>query len=230
MWCGLSPRIRSRCDGEAGVEHERAEELGREEDVVVARASATWRSRCCTTGRAGRRRPPRRAPAPRRAAPAHRRSGGSPPGRPARARCAWPSAMPVSSTVWWPSTCRSPCASTVRSSRACRRQRLEHVVEEADPGVDRGLAAPVEVDPDVQVGLLGGAADLADARSRALLIVPQPRICSSAAAAASMSSGVPIEIRRQSASSGEPRHRARGCRGRREPAEHLPRGRALAAG
>ena len=33
---------------------------------------------------------------------------------------AWPSTMPVSSTVWWPSTCRSPRASTVRSSRPWR--------------------------------------------------------------------------------------------------------------
>ena len=40
--------------------------------------------------------------------------------------------MPVSSTVWCPSTCRSPWASTVRSSSAVPRERVEHVVEEAD--------------------------------------------------------------------------------------------------
>ena len=33
---------------------------------------------------------------------------------------AWPSAMPVSSTVWWSSMCRSPFAFTVMSISECR--------------------------------------------------------------------------------------------------------------
>jgi len=42
-------------------------------------------------------------------------------------------------------------------------KRLEHVVEEPDAGAHARLAASVEVHPDVEVGLFGGAADLADA-------------------------------------------------------------------
>ena len=43
------------------------------------------------------------------------------------------------------------------------RERVEHVVEEPDPGLHRRVTAAVQVHPDVQVGLLGGAADLTSA-------------------------------------------------------------------
>jgi hypothetical protein len=41
-------------------------------------------------------------------------------------------------------------------------QRLEHVVEEADAGAHAGFAPAVQHHDDVEVGLLGGAADLTD--------------------------------------------------------------------
>ncbi len=83
-------------------------------------------------------------------------------------------------------------------------QRLEHVVEEADAGLDPGLAAAVEHRPgrgDRFPWWCGG--------SRPTRTVTGPpgsaaRICSSALSTASMSSSVPIEIRRHSASSAAP--------------------------
>ena len=39
-------------------------------------------------------------------------------------------------------------------------KRLEHVVEEADPGFHLGLAGPVQVHPDVEIGLFGLAGHL----------------------------------------------------------------------
>ena len=38
-------------------------------------------------------------------------------------------------------------------------QRREHVVEEADPGIDLGGAGPVEVQRQRDVGFSGGAGD-----------------------------------------------------------------------
>ena len=71
------------------------------------------------------------------------------------------------------------------------------------PVCTRDSPVPSSAHPDVQVGLLGGPPDFADAL-RGSSPCSQPRIRSSAAAAASMSSGVPTEIRRHSASSGAP--------------------------
>src|SRR5262249_46081207 len=48
------------------------------------------------------------------------------------------------------------------------RQEVEHVVEEADPGRDRSATAAVEIDGDLDVGLLGGALDRAFAHERFL--------------------------------------------------------------
>ena len=39
-------------------------------------------------------------------------------------------------------------------------EEIEHVVEEADPGLDRGRAAAVEIDGNRNVGLLGNSFDL----------------------------------------------------------------------
>ena len=41
------------------------------------------------------------------------------------------------------------------------RQQVQHVVEEADSGGDGGRAGAVEIDRDLDVGLLGGALDRA---------------------------------------------------------------------
>ena len=219
MWCGLSPRTRSMCDGEPGVEHQRAEELRRQEDVVVAEHLPLGNvDRRSAEIRPARTRPPPRAPAPRRAAPARRRSAGCRPGRPALAAIACPSAMPVSSTVWWPSTWRSPWASTVRSSSAVPRQRLEHVVEEADAGPHRRLAPAVQIHPDEEIGLLRGAADLADRAAHGASDLPSPRIAPARRAPR------PCPRRCRSRSAGtrparrRPTRRAPGCRARRAAA------------
>jgi hypothetical protein len=34
------------------------------------------------------------------------------------------------------------------------------VIEEADSGLDLGLAATIQIDPDPEIGLVGGAGDL----------------------------------------------------------------------
>ena len=134
--------------------------------------------------------------------------------------------MPVSSTVWWPSTCRSPWASTVRSSSACRASASSMWSKNPMPVRTVAVAAAVEVHADVEIGLLGGAADLADAGhgargSRTVIPTSEPHPCSvaldplaaharrqpispSASATASMSSAVPTEIRRHCASSAAP--------------------------
>ena len=52
------------------------------------------------------------------------------------------------------------------------RQELEHVVEEADAGRDLGAAGAVEVQLDGDLGLLGGAGDLARAHRELLEIAP----------------------------------------------------------
>src|SRR5262249_50270003 len=83
------------------------------------------------------------------------------------------------------------------------RQRLEHVVEEPDPGACPSIAHPVERHSDAEVGLLGLTMDFRGTRHRESVnghaVV---RIISSAETTASMSSPVPTEIRKQSFSSG----------------------------
>ena len=76
-------------------------------------------------------------------------------------------------------------------------ERLQHVIEESDPGLHRGLTPAVEDDPNEEIGLLGGAPNLSHSwrhRSPASVAKVSPR----AASTASMSSSVPIEIRRHS--------------------------------
>src|SRR5262249_56404226 len=53
------------------------------------------------------------------------------------------------------------------------RQKLEHVVEEADPGRDRRNAGPVEIDRDLDVGLLGAASDRTFAHERIFRLGPR---------------------------------------------------------
>src|SRR5262249_36303207 len=53
------------------------------------------------------------------------------------------------------------------------RQKLEHVVEEADPGRDRRNAGAVEIDCDLDVGLLGAAPDRAFAHERIFRLKPR---------------------------------------------------------
>ena len=76
---------------------------------------------------------------------------------------AWPSVMPMSSTVWWPSMCRSPLASIVEVDQAVARDLVEHVVEETDAGGELGRAAAVEVEPHADLGFLGVARDFGGA-------------------------------------------------------------------
>ena len=53
------------------------------------------------------------------------------------------------------------------------RQEFEHVVEKADAGRDRRNAGPVEVDRDLDVGLLGAAPDRAFAHGRIFRVEPR---------------------------------------------------------
>ena len=53
------------------------------------------------------------------------------------------------------------------------RQKLEHVVEEADSGRDRRNAGPVEIDRDLNVSLLGAALDRAFAHERNFRLEPR---------------------------------------------------------
>ena len=46
------------------------------------------------------------------------------------------------------------------------RQQVQHMVEEADSGRNRRRAGPVEIDRDLDVGLLGGALDRTLAHER----------------------------------------------------------------
>ena len=88
---------------------------------------------------------------------------------PSASRTAWPSVMPTSSTVWCVSTCEIALGGEPQIEQAVLRERLEHVVEEGEPGRDLVLAAAVEVDRDPHLGLARLALDrglaLACARS-----------------------------------------------------------------
>jgi hypothetical protein len=103
--------------------------------------------------------------------------------------------MPTSSTVWWPSMCRSPWAVDLEVDQAVAGDLVEHVVEEADAGRELGAAAAVQVEGDADLGFLGVAAEVGGA-------VHGVRICWSASISNSVSSGVPTVRRRQLASSG----------------------------
>ena len=72
---------------------------------------------------------------------------------------AWPSAMPTSSVVWWWSMCRSPLALTVMSMREWRASRSSMWSKKPMPVAIVGRARAVEIDRDLDVGLLGGALD-----------------------------------------------------------------------
>ena len=60
-------------------------------------------------------------------------------------------------------------SATTRSTSACRANEVEHVVVEADAGRDVGAARAVEVDLDVDLGLLGLPVDRRGAGHRRLL-------------------------------------------------------------
>ena len=68
-----------------------------------------------------------------------------------------PSAMPTSSTVWCWSTSRSPRADEIEIEAAVARDLLEHVIEESNAGGDLRLAAPVEIQPQANVGFFRGS-------------------------------------------------------------------------
>ena len=72
-------------------------------------------------------------------------SGAIPFLSPTACAMAWPSTMPVSSTVWWVSTSRSPSTCTAQIKKAVAGKAVQHVVEKSDSGVDIGLPAPVQV-------------------------------------------------------------------------------------
>ena len=71
---------------------------------------------------------------------------------------AWPSVMPTSSTVWWPSMCRSPLASMSRSIRPWRAIWSSMWSKKPMPVASFGLAGAVEVDARRVILRLGGVA------------------------------------------------------------------------
>ena len=72
---------------------------------------------------------------------------------------AWPIAMPTSSTVWWPSTCRSPLHVTSRSQPACLPSCCTMWSKNGMPGVGGRVRRAVQVQFDPDVGLLRGTRD-----------------------------------------------------------------------
>ena len=80
---------------------------------------------------------------------------------PSASSSAWPSARPVSSTVWCGPVSRSPSTRTSRSKPAVAREGVEQVVEEADPGRSaRPPPSPSRASAQLDVGLAGRAADV----------------------------------------------------------------------
>ena len=151
MWCGLSPRIRSRCAVSCGVRHQRAEELRRQEHVVVAQHLPLGdldlvrqvRPARHVHHRAHQRLVQRHA--------ARRRSGGCRAGRPAPAR--WPA----------PARCRCPppcdgrpragrpAPRTARSNSPCRAKASSMWSKNPMPVLHRRPPRPVEVDADEEL-------------------------------------------------------------------------------
>ena len=73
---------------------------------------------------------------------------------PSASASACPSAMPQSSTVWWPSTCRSPLHVTSRSQPACLPSCCSMWSKNGMPVSARRRPRSVEVQLDGDVGLL----------------------------------------------------------------------------
>ncbi len=118
MWCGERPYRRCTWIVRFGRLRERAHEVLEQAGVEpvdrLVRGPAPRGSRSCgPQGPARPRRPPRRA------ARRSRRTVAPRPCRPAPRTAPAPTAMPQSSTVWWPSTCRSPLHVTSKSHPAC---------------------------------------------------------------------------------------------------------------
>ena len=167
-WCALSPRRLSMCS------------------VTKAWLAKPWKNSCASwavegadhaalerhvhdQARAGRRNRSPRATAPRRAARRRGRSGGCPSCRRPPWPTAWPSVMPTSSTVWWPSMCRSPWASISRSIRPWRAIWSSMWSKKPMPVDELGAAGAVEVDRDADLRFRGVARD--DPRARGGTVV-----------------------------------------------------------
>ena len=90
--------------------------------------------------------------------------------------------MPVSSTVWCIVDVQVALGLDREVDQAVAGDLVEHVVEEADAGGDLGRAGAVEVDVDLDRGLLGLALDrgaahrkLLQHRARHVLALPVPK-------------------------------------------------------
>src|SRR3989442_15118268 len=108
---------------------------------------------------------------------------------------AWPSTIPTSSTVVLVHVEVAP-RGDLEVEECVARQRLEHVVEEADARLDLRPAAAIETHPHPHFGLLGLARHLPGAA--------HARISASARPTAVTSSSVPAVIRRHPSSPGPP--------------------------
>jgi hypothetical protein len=74
----------------------------------------------------------------------------------------------MSSTVWWPSTSRSPFDHEIEA--AVIGEELEHVVQKADAGAHLGGARAVERERHGDIGLTGDAMHLCAAGLHAGLL------------------------------------------------------------
>ena len=93
----------------------------------------------------------------------------------------------------------SPCVDGQVEQRV-PGEGFEHMIEEADTGLYPRLARPIEIYPNVEIGLLRRAADLRNSGHGQLLT---GMISPSALMTASISSSVPTEIRTHSDSCAE---------------------------
>ena len=84
--------------------------------------------------------------------------------------------MPTSSTVWWAPVSRSPFALNPQAEPAVAGEQVEHVVEEADPGLGAGgeVGTRVQAQLEADLGLPGLALAFAGALAHRLIIADSP--------------------------------------------------------
>ena len=159
MWCASLAGEQAHVQRHARLCRQRAEEVRREVAVELADAHArraAGRARS-TAARRDRARPGR---APRPWAAGTSRSGAMPRLSPRASRSACPSARPMSSTVWCPSTSQVAAGAHGEVEAAVVGEQLQHVVEEADAGdARRPCPVPSRHEGQRDVGLGGGALD-----------------------------------------------------------------------
>ena len=86
----------------------------------------------------------------------------------------------------------------VQAEQAMPAERIQHMVEESNAGVDVGCANPIDIQLKADIGFLGGARDVRAAVSCHQVYPRSFRIWANAARNCLFSSGEPTDTRRQS--------------------------------